>query len=170
MSDMKIGYEENYFLKSIMRKLLIVTCVLVFVALDMLSKAYFEGLLSHGEKIALFSDLITLRLSYNSGVAFSFPIEGAFLVWITIIILAGLIFYYIKEEYKKNLLLLDISYVLIFAGAFSHAYERIFIGHVVDFIAVKYFAILNFADILISVGAIILVFAYGFSSGSGNRK
>jgi lipoprotein signal peptidase len=57
---------------------------------------------------------------------------------------------YIREEYPKNSRLLDTAYVAIFSGALSHAYERIFIGHVVDFIAVKYFAILNLADILIS--------------------
>ena len=46
------------------------------------------------------------------------------------------------------------------AGAISHAYERIFVGHVIDFIAVQYFAIFNFADIFISIGAALLFIAY----------
>ena len=50
--------------------------------------------------------------------------------------------------------------MLIFSGAISHAYERIFHGQVVDFIAVKYFAILNFADIFISIGAFLIFCAY----------
>jgi signal peptidase II len=67
------------------------------------------------------------------------------------LIIVGLLFYYTRYEYPKNSRYIDIAYGFIFSGALSHTYERIFVGYVVDFISVKYFAILNFADIFISV-------------------
>jgi lipoprotein signal peptidase len=60
-------------------------------------------------------------------------------------------------EWKKNMPLIDIGFACIISGAISHAYERIFIGHVIDFIYIKYFAILNFADILISIGTVFFI-------------
>jgi signal peptidase II len=110
--------------------------------------------------IPIIWEYLGLKLSYNTGIAFSLPIRWVFLQIITILILLGLGYYYLKEEYPKRSSLLDMGYGLILAWALSHAYERIFIGHVVDFISVKYFAILNFADIFISVWALLIIFAY----------
>ena len=102
-------------------------------------------------------DWIGIQLAYNQGVAFSLPIHGLPLQLITIALVTGILFYYACYEYHKKNIWIDLGFICIVAGALAHAYERIMIGHVVDFIAVKYFAILNFADILISVGGIILI-------------
>ncbi len=110
--------------------------------------------------IPIFWEFFWIQLSYNSGIAFSLPITGIPLQIITLLLIIVLIFFYLREEYQKKSRLLDIGYTLILAWALSHAYERIFVGHVVDFIAVKYFAILNIADIFISVGAFFLILAY----------
>jgi signal peptidase II len=88
---------------------------------------------------------------------------------LTVILIGGIIYHYIREEYEKRSTLLDTGYTLILAGALSHAYERIFVGHVIDFIAVKYFAILNFADIFISIGAICIIFYYLFYAEHRSR-
>jgi lipoprotein signal peptidase len=56
-----------------------------------------------------------LQLSYNSGVAFSLPITGLPLQLITIILILGLIYHYIREEYTKKSQLLDVGYSLILA-------------------------------------------------------
>lgn len=111
--------------------------------------------------VSVLGDWLKVRLSYNSGIAFSLPITWLPLQILTLLALLWIIIYYIREEYVKNSRLLDTGYILILAWAISHAYERIFVGHVVDFIAVKYFAILNFADIFISIGAFLVVYYYG---------
>ncbi|MBP6981670.1 signal peptidase II [Candidatus Gracilibacteria bacterium] len=134
---------------------------LVFLVLfDFLSKQYFVSILSDGKTISLFKDIFSLKLAYNRGVAFSLPISGLFLQILTILIIGFLGKHFYQVEYPKKSRLLDFGYMLIFSGAISHAYERIFHGQVVDFIAVKYFAILNFADIFISIGAFLIFCAY----------
>ncbi len=114
------------------------------------------------DRVSLVGEYLGIELSYNTGVAFSLPIRGLALQVLTALLIAGIIYQYIREEYTKKSKLLDIGYTLILAWALSHAYERIFIGHVVDFIAVKYFAILNFADIFISIWAGLLIIYYLF--------
>ncbi|MBP9779019.1 signal peptidase II [Candidatus Gracilibacteria bacterium] len=133
---------------------------MVAIGIDMITK-YFAEIFLSGEKVVyVFADFIQLKLSYNTGIAFSFPIEGIPLQIITVVLIGAIVYQYLTIEYNKKSKLLDIAYVLILSGAISHAYERIFIGHVIDFIAVKYFAILNFADIFISVGVFFLFVYY----------
>ncbi len=163
-----------------MRKIVIVLSILFLVFLDLGSKMFVEDTVFWSWKeictyrnlntaatpeyceqnILRISKFISLELSYNDGIAFSIPLEWMALKIITIFIFLFLLFIYIKEEYPKNSRLLDAAYVAIFAGALSHSYERIFIWHVVDFISVKYFAILNLADILISIWALLILYAY----------
>lgn len=98
-----------------------------------------------------------MKLIYNTGIAFGLPITGIFLKILTFAIIAILCYYYIKHEFPKKNLLIDSAFVCIFAGAISHGYERIFVGHVIDFFAVKNFAIFNFADIFITIGGILFL-------------
>ena len=132
------------------------------VSIDFLSKQYIQNLFSNWthEYFPILGEYFGVSLSYNSGIAFSLPITGIPLQIITLLLSIGIIYYYFHIEFPKNIRFLDIWYSLILAWAISHAYERIFIGHVIDFISVKYFAILNFADIFISIGACFILFVY----------
>lgn len=146
-----------------MRRIVIVIfSILGLISIDFFSKKYIESILSidNNKYFSIFGDYIGISLSYNTGIAFSLPITGIPLQIVTIFLVVWLIWYYVSEEYSKHSKLLDIWYVFILAWAISHAYERIFVWHVIDFIAVKYFAILNFADILISIGACFIFFVY----------
>ena len=137
----------------------IIFSTLVLISLDYFSKQIMSDVLKW-EGIQLWWEFVKLQLSYNSGIAFWLPITGLPLQIITIVLICGLVWYYFVTEYPKRSRLLDAGYTLIIAGALSHAYERIFVGHVIDFIAIKYFAILNFADIFISIGVCLLFIAY----------
>jgi signal peptidase II len=172
-----------------MRRIAIIILYIVgLISLDFLSKwifdnAYFWKICSnlyetldiftlcHSEKyIPIFWEYLWFQLAYNSGVAFWLPIPGLPLQIITIVLVLALLGYYFHTEYPKKSNLLDAGYILIIAGALSHAYERIFIGHVIDFISVKYFAILNFADIFISIGALLLFVVYYCNNTNNDLK
>lgn len=129
------------------------------IILDQWSKYFFADLLGNSSIKALW-DLVVFRVIKNTGIAFSLPIEGIILKILTIILIVGIGYYFIKHEKLRDNNIIRIAYALILSGAISNGIERVFIGSVTDFIAVKYFAIFNFADIFITVWVILLSWAY----------
>jgi len=61
-----------------------------------------------GNYVPLFGEYIGLQLSYNPGIAFSLPITGLPLQILTVLIVIGLVYYYIRYEYIINSRILDI--------------------------------------------------------------
>lgn len=134
------------------------------VMLDFFSKKFFHGpfqnMFLEGDLYGYFpivGDIFGIKLIYNTGIAFGLPLTGNFLKIITLAIFGILCYYYIKHEKPKKIFLLDFAFACIFAGAISHVFERIFVGYVIDFFALKNFAIFNFADIFITIGAILFL-------------
>lgn len=103
-------------------------------------------------------DIIGLRYVENRGAAFS-SFEGArwFLIILTIILIAALTMWIIKEKNKTPFMVY--SAVAVIAGGLGNLIDRIRLGYVVDYIEVRLFnfAIFNFADICVVLGAICLV-------------
>ncbi len=154
-----------------MRRFVIVLFLAFLVVFDLTSKYFFHGAFQEifmqcydanciHTYYPLISDWFGIQPSHNTGIAFSLPITGIPLQILTLVFLIWLIWYYFYEEYPKQSRLLDIWYSLIIAWALSHTYERIFVGYVFDFISVKYFAIMNFADIFISIWASLIFLFY----------
>ncbi|MDD5377301.1 MAG: signal peptidase II [Candidatus Gracilibacteria bacterium] len=131
----------------------------LLILLDQASKYLFEHFFATS-KIHLFGEILVLSFVKNTGVAFSFPIEGMILKVLTVALIIGISVYYFRYEQHKNLLITKWAYILILSGAVSNGIDRVFTGSVTDFIGVKYFAIFNFADIFISVGAFLLFIIY----------
>ncbi|OIO76572.1 signal peptidase II [Candidatus Gracilibacteria bacterium CG1_02_38_174] len=138
-----------------------------FILVDQVSKYIFEHFFATS-KIHILGDFLVLSFVKNTGIAFSFPIEGIVLKVLTIALIIGIVLYYFRYETYKNLLLTKWAYILILSGAVSNGLERVFVGSVTDFIGVKYFAIFNFADIFISIGAFLLFVIY-FKYERANR-
>jgi signal peptidase II len=118
-------------------------------------------------RIDIFSDFLYLQSTKNSWVAFSFPIEWILLKVLTVVLITWIIIFYYRYEWQKEVTAVKIGYGLVIGGAISNAIERIFVGHVVDFIWVKYFAIFNLADVSITIWAILLLLIY---SGLWNKQ
>lgn len=154
-----------------MRIFAIIILTSILIAFDMSSKQFIEMLWFwvSRDALSIIWEYLTVELSYNTGIAFSLPIRGIALQILTVWLICAIIYQYASEEYRKKSKLLDISYAFILAWALSHGYERIFVGHVVDFISVKYFAILNFADIFISLGAVGIIIYYLFYNSHESR-
>lgn len=156
-----------------MRIFILLFSVAVLIGIDFWLKYFFHGpfqqiVLACPDEtqcafsfVPLIGEWLGIQLSYNRGIAFWLPLHGLPLQIVTIVLIVLIFFYYIRFEYPKRRVWIDMAFACIFAWALSHAYERIAVGYVVDFISLKYFAIFNFADILISVGAAILFF-YSF--------
>ena len=103
-------------------------------------------------------EILGLRYVENTGAAFS-SFSGArwFLVAMVSIMLVVLLIFMIKYKYKHPLFM--ISSVMVMAGGIGNLIDRVRFGYVVDYLDVKLFdfAVFNFADVCVVLGAIFLL-------------
>ncbi len=123
--------------------------IFFLVFLDLFTKFIAKNDLLVSKNIV--GDFLYLKYVENIWIAFSIPITGIVLKILTVVIIWIIFWYYFTEEKKKNSKIINISFCLVLAGALWNWYERIFNWKVIDFIAVKYFSVFNFADIYISI-------------------
>ena len=102
---------------------------------------------------------LSLTYTENTGMAFGLNENNVILVILINIVILGIIIKFLKENIDKIDMVVFISLILILTGGFGNLIDRIFRGHVIDFIDVNLFdfPVFNIADIYIIVGAIILV-------------
>ncbi|ANF84217.1 signal peptidase II [Pseudomonas sp. M5A4_2d] len=141
----------------------LVLSVLVLV-IDQLSKAHFEGALQMYQQIVVIPDYFSWTLAYNTGAAFSFLADGGgwqrWLFALIAVVVSAVLVVWLKRLGRDDTWL-AIALALVLGGALGNLYDRIALGHVIDFILVHwqnrwYFPAFNFADSAITVGAIML--------------
>jgi len=149
-------------------KLTIISIFLVFI--DLYSKQYFKNILEWNNlnnmyffsKDNIINNYINLTLYYNDWIAFWIYIWNIFIKFLTLGLIIFLIYFFIKEILVLKNKYLGAWFIFIISWAIWNWIERILNWRVIDFINVKYFTIFNIADILISIGAFILIFNYVF--------
>ncbi|AIB34696.1 MULTISPECIES: signal peptidase II [Pseudomonas] len=141
----------------------LVLSVLVLV-IDQASKAHFEGSLEMFQQIVVIPDYFSWTLAYNTGAAFSFLADGGgwqrWLFALIAVVVSAVLVVWLKRLGRDDTWL-AIALALVLGGALGNLYDRIALGHVIDFILVHwqnrwYFPAFNFADSAITVGAIML--------------
>ncbi len=140
---------------------LAVVVVVVGFVLDQLSKRWAVDALGGGETIPLFPTA-RFALVYNPGVSFGMGAEVGPLLTVGIMALAlGLAVWVGWQSRHRASLLQVLLLSAVLAGALGNLFDRItraedgpLSGHVVDFIAVEWFAVFNVADILTVCGMI----------------
>lgn len=90
----------------------------------------------------------------NPGIAFGLPFPNILLLIITPLVIIGLIYYLSKAKHKNNSLYLGI--ILIISGALSNLIDRAVFSTTTDYLRI-YTSLINIADILIVLGAILLI-------------
>jgi signal peptidase II len=141
----------------------LVLSVLVLV-IDQVSKAHFEGSLEMFQQIVVIKDYFSWTLAYNTGAAFSFLADGGgwqrWLFALIAVVVSAVLVVWLKRLGRDDTWLAT-ALALVLGGALGNLYDRIALGHVIDFILVHwqnrhYFPAFNFADSAITVGAIML--------------
>jgi signal peptidase II len=136
---------------------------LIVLTLDLASKYWVESELEFGQRIPLTS-FFNLVLTYNPGAAFSFLSEQpGWQRWFLSGIAgsAALLIIYLLNKYKhEKLFCLSLSFIL--GGALGNLYDRITLGHVVDFldfyIGDYHWPAFNIADSAIFIGAGLMIY------------
>lgn len=137
-----------------------VLIIFLGLLLDRLTKVWAMGSLKEENGVVLIKDFFKLEYLENRGAAFGILQNKLLLLaLVTLLIIAGMIYYIIK--YKPKSKFLRISFAFIISGALGNLYDRVFYKYVVDFILVHYKEVYNFptfnmADMLVVVGTVIL--------------
>ena len=134
----------------------------VFV-IDQITKYWFDNNLQMWERITVIPHVLDWTLAYNTGAAFSF-LAGAsgwqrWLFTLIAVVVSVVLVVWLKR--LRNDTWTAIALALILGGALGNLYDRMVLGHVVDFILVHWrqewrFPAFNLADSAITVGAIML--------------
>lgn len=132
------------------------------LALDLISKFWVESTLEFGQIIPVTS-FFNLVLTYNPGAAFSFLSDQPgwqrwFLSGIAMVAALLILFLLRKYQHEK---LFCLSLSLILGGALGNLYDRILLGHVVDFLDFYmgnyHWPAFNIADTAIVIGAALMI-------------
>lgn len=136
---------------------------LIILALDLATKYWVESTLELGGAIPITS-FFNIVLTYNPGAAFSFlSDQPGWQRWFLSIVAgsAALAMVYMLNKYRhEKLFCLSLSFIL--GGALGNLYDRITLGHVVDFldffIGDNHWPAFNIADSAIFIGAALMIY------------
>lgn len=130
--------------------------IIIGVFLDRVSKVY---AVNNFIENPIQGNFLNFTYLENRGAAFGILQDSRlFFIILTIAIVVGLIYYFVKN-YKTNLKILNIALALIISGALGNFYDRLFQGYVVDFLEFAFvrFPVFNVADILVTVGSFLII-------------
>jgi signal peptidase II len=140
--------------------LLVATVVIV---LDQITKYFANTMLDYASPVEIFP-VLNIALHYNPGAAFSFLSDaGGWQRWLFSVIALAVSAYICVwlMRLRREQWLLSLALALVLGGALGNLWDRLYLGHVIDFISVhwgdSYFPTFNIADAGISVGACLLL-------------
>jgi len=148
----------------------------VVVAVDLWSKFVTNSSLKYGVPVEVLP-VFDLRLSYNTGAAFSFLADaGGLQRWLFVLIavvVSGVLLVWMKRTPRWQWWV-GVAQALVLGGALGNLYDRVVHGYVIDFISLHYgeyyFAVFNLADVAISLGATLLIIDMLFLEGKVRDK
>ena len=122
--------------KEIVNMILWSLLAIVIIAFDQLVKLWVVNNIGMTDSIRVIPGMIDFVYIKNTGAAFSFLANKTYgiiiLSLVSLVFCAAVVWYVIKKKPDNKLFML--SLVLMFAGAFANAIDRIFRGFVIDFI------------------------------------
>lgn len=135
--------------------------VVIVLALDLLTKFWAQSAFSYNE-IWTVTSFFYFTLRFNEGAAFSFLADAGgwqrwFFTIITVFVSVVLVVWIARISQYKDRWMEALALALILGGAFGNLYDRVTMGHVVDFIVLHYgeyaWPAFNIADAAICAGA-----------------
>ena len=131
------------------------------IGLDQLSKHWILAAFRPGEELPLTS-FASLVLAFNRGAAFSFLAGGSgWQRWLFAVIAVAACVAMLWFLRRGGRALFCAGLALIIGGALGNLFDRITLGHVVDFVLLHwrdwYYPAFNVADSAITVGAVALI-------------
>ena len=135
----------------------------IVVLVDQWTKHLVRGALRNGEVIRV-TDWFDLVLAFNPGAAFSLLADqGGWQRWFFAVLafaICGLLIHWLRKQ-SVSQRWSGIAYSLIIGGALGNVFDRLVLGHVVDFLDFywqrAHWPAFNLADSFIFIGAAMIV-------------
>jgi signal peptidase II len=125
------------------------------VAADQLTKQIVARALTLGDAVELAGPL-SIHHVHNSGIAFGlFSSATSIVIALTGVAVACLVLFFARSGRRHPLL--PVALGLVLGGSVSNLLDRVRLGHVTDFIDLRYWPAFNLADTFIVVGVGILL-------------
>ena len=132
------------------------------VVADLATKAWASRSIAYGDVIPV-TPFFNLVLTHNTGAAFSFLADaGGWQRWFftaVAIVISVVLVIMLRSPHRDRLVPMALSLVL--GGALGNLWDRVTLGHVVDFVQLHaggyYWPAFNVADSAITVGVVLLV-------------
>lgn len=140
------------------KNLILLLLGVVLLLLDQFLKNYF---LKHN----YYFKLISFHLVTNTGASFGILQGNTPAMIIVSFIFLGLLFWFRKEFEECSLCLL-----FLVTGTVGNLIDRLFLGHVVDFVDLGWFPVFNLSDALITLGTIGLIWMFLRELRRGTKK
>jgi signal peptidase II len=125
------------------------------VILDRFTK-YWASLTLPGNPIDLWPRVLRLQVFRNETFLFS-PIDASVVIFVVSLLVLLLVAVWGVRFNTWSSTAGQIGYALVFAGAGSNLFDRLFQGYILDFLRISDFTVINLADVLIVVGLLILL-------------
>lgn len=137
----------------------------VLVLVDQLTKFLAASSLRLNESYSVFKGIFSLTLVHNTGAAFGFFKQRAAVFIFVSVAAILLVLFYTSASLSINAKRFQYDYryaraglILILAGAIGNLIDRLRLGYVVDFLDFRIWPVFNFADTLISLGGLFLIY------------
>jgi signal peptidase II len=133
-------------------------CVVVAaVAADQLTKAIVSARLSLYESVHVIGPLSIHHVT-NSGIAFGLFASATFVVILaTSVAVAWMLYFFARSGARHPIL--PVALGLVIGGSVSNLVDRVRLGHVTDFLDLRFWPAFNLADSFIVVGVAVLLLA-----------
>jgi signal peptidase II len=130
---------------------------LAAIAADQLTKQLVSGTLALGEELDVLGPFSIHRVQ-NSGIAFGlFGSATAIVIVLTTIAIAWMLVFFARSGARHPVLPAAVG--LLIGGSISNLVDRVRLGHVTDFLDLRYWPAFNLADCFIVAGVAILLSA-----------
>jgi len=134
--------------------------VIIILSIDQLSKFLAVKNLALNEPRPVIDGFFYLTLVYNRGAAFGILQNQIPFFIICSLLALALIFMNLRKTGRRGKTgLYDFSLSLILAGGLGNLIDRLFSGHVIDFLDFRVWPVFNLADSAITTGVILLGWA-----------
>lgn len=132
----------------------------LLVSIDRITKHFAAIYLKQGD-IVLIPDVLSLHYLENRGAAWGiFQNAFWFFFVITLLVVAAMLYMYVKLPLKRKFHFFRFTIVLLLAGSVGNFIDRAAWRYVVDFIYVEWidFPVFNVADCFVSISAVLLAY------------